>query len=222
MKSGKYAFVQFGGGVKCNMTYNEYIINSKELYHHGIKGQRWGIRRYQNKDGSLTDAGKKRYSKNLIRMHKGTQGTFLKNLGRDMYTRSVKDKVKSSITDSRIAEIQEARKIYKKKMYERDLAAFEWYDLVDSYAKKMNDFDAATMAEKKRPDLRKMIDYSTEVRIVSDYLEACSKVADDIIGEYGNVPLYNKNNSWTLRKDIGKVVKDMIDSGEIDLDRKIR
>lgn len=31
-----------------------------ELYHHGIKGQKWGIRRYQNEDGSLTPAGKKR------------------------------------------------------------------------------------------------------------------------------------------------------------------
>ena len=33
-----------------------------ELYHHGIKGQRWGFRRYQNSDGTLTEAGKKRYS----------------------------------------------------------------------------------------------------------------------------------------------------------------
>ena len=32
-----------------------------ELYHHGIKGQKWGVRRFQNKDGSLTQAGKKRY-----------------------------------------------------------------------------------------------------------------------------------------------------------------
>lgn len=30
-----------------------------DIYHYGIKGQRWGIRRYQNKDGSLTAAGKK-------------------------------------------------------------------------------------------------------------------------------------------------------------------
>lgn len=35
-----------------------------ELYHHGIKGMKWGIRRYQKKDGSLTPAGKKRYSDN--------------------------------------------------------------------------------------------------------------------------------------------------------------
>ena len=32
-----------------------------ELYHHGIKGQKWGVRRFQNKDGSLTPAGKRRY-----------------------------------------------------------------------------------------------------------------------------------------------------------------
>lgn len=31
-----------------------------ELYHHGIKGQKWGVRRYQNKDGTYTSAGKKR------------------------------------------------------------------------------------------------------------------------------------------------------------------
>lgn len=31
------------------------------LYHAGIKGMKWGVRRYQNKDGSLTPAGKKRY-----------------------------------------------------------------------------------------------------------------------------------------------------------------
>lgn len=38
---------------------------SDELYHHGIKGQKWGIRRYQNEDGTLTPAGKKRYGKDL-------------------------------------------------------------------------------------------------------------------------------------------------------------
>ena len=32
-----------------------------ELYHHGIKGQKWGVRRFQNKDGSLTPAGRRRY-----------------------------------------------------------------------------------------------------------------------------------------------------------------
>ena len=34
---------------------------NNELNHHGIKGQKWGRRRYQNQDGSLTPAGKQRY-----------------------------------------------------------------------------------------------------------------------------------------------------------------
>lgn len=34
------------------------------LAHHGIKGQRWGVRRYQNEDGSLTPAGRKKYDIN--------------------------------------------------------------------------------------------------------------------------------------------------------------
>ena len=37
------------------------LVSSQELYHHGIKGQKWGRRRFQNEDGSLTPAGKERY-----------------------------------------------------------------------------------------------------------------------------------------------------------------
>lgn len=40
-------------------------MENNELQHHGIPGMKWGIRRYQNKDGSLTKAGKKRYDKEV-------------------------------------------------------------------------------------------------------------------------------------------------------------
>lgn len=42
-------------------TYN----NTDELYHHGIIGMKWGVRRYQNKDGSLTEKGKRNYRRLL-------------------------------------------------------------------------------------------------------------------------------------------------------------
>ena len=43
------------------MSWRGYGYSGAELYHHGILGQKWGIRRYQNEDGSLTEEGKKRY-----------------------------------------------------------------------------------------------------------------------------------------------------------------
>ena len=38
------------------------IVRESSFAHFGIKSMKWGVRRYQNKDGSLTPAGKKRYS----------------------------------------------------------------------------------------------------------------------------------------------------------------
>lgn len=48
------------------MDYNYEKSTLTEMYHHGILGQKWGVRRYQNEDGTLTPAGKERYLKDEI------------------------------------------------------------------------------------------------------------------------------------------------------------
>lgn len=68
----------------------EYILSpTGELYHHGIKDMKWGRRRYQNKDGSLTPEGRKRYSK-------GDGSESAKN------TKSTKSKKLSEMSDDEI------------------------------------------------------------------------------------------------------------------------
>lgn len=43
-------------------------MNETYLAHYGVLGMKWGVRRYQNEDGSLTDAGKKRYNEDSDRL----------------------------------------------------------------------------------------------------------------------------------------------------------
>lgn len=63
------------------MSYESY------LEHHGIKGMRWGIRRYQNPDGSLKAAGQNR---NLVDRAKAGFGKVKSAIGRDLETRALR------------------------------------------------------------------------------------------------------------------------------------
>lgn len=73
-------------------------MKDDHLQHHGVKGQKWGVRRYQNKDGSLTSAGKKRAAKKQQKMDSKDRDWYYKNVnGWDLSSAKVRKKAGKQI-----------------------------------------------------------------------------------------------------------------------------
>lgn len=82
------------------------------LQHWGVKGMRWGFRRYQNADGSLTPAGKKRYDKEMGKLKE--EAKVLRNKAR---TKSKMDKLEAQ--RKKVEELRDKDKADKAKKEER-------------------------------------------------------------------------------------------------------
>lgn len=157
----------------------EYI-DDEHLEHHGILGMKWGIRRFQNKDGSLTNVGKKRYQNSdgsltaegkERYMANGSKHAYIKKPTKedlevlDRYRKNLDRKAASefdsiqSITDRKQRAKAQTDYLAKATDAEADDYAYACYGkLCTEYNNKSGDWYSGTSVSKAHADAKKDVD----------------------------------------------------------------
>ena len=109
-----------------------------ELYHYGVKGMKWGVRRYQNYDGTRTAAGKKRYGSDSS--SSGSESKLAGGIGEELA-------VYAAVYTAIFGGLAIAAKVSEKRMRKQKEAELE--DLYEN--RQIKSFDKAPKLKKKMP-----------------------------------------------------------------------
>lgn len=133
-----------------------------QLYHHGIKGQKWGVRRFQNKDGTLTKEGLKRYKDDVI-IKKGSTFQHI----------SADSNLKLGNKKTYLAKDKWDKAVYAGK-YALELAEIKNTDNIYNYTFKATQ-DLVSPSKKKRVDMFVDMYKDNPVKVGKELTEAIPK-----------------------------------------------
>lgn len=162
---------------------SEYVIVNGELMHYGVKGQKWGKRRYQNPDGTLTPEGKARYKefKKDIKQYKSLRrhvGATAKNL-----------KFRAKNASKSKDEFDEASDNYTRELSRFSFSKTKKQERIDSAEK-----DLSAVGKKYEDNMRK---YDIAKKVYDDRVKALSDHLNDVVKRHGRdsvdaIPYKNK------------------------------
>lgn len=198
---------------------------SDELYHHGIKGQRWGIRRYQNEDGSLTALGKMRYgiseARNVLASKiKSVNETRALNYKRKHLNKMTQEELDTELKRQQtLTAINEEKRRQKFAKRDTERAKKIVSDILESGAKTITSkaFNAlaSKIFDKKDPAVKNLADVLTdekatiqEIRNAKEKYEVAIKYnREKAYNEY--VQKFNKEFMDSYSKDKGATLPTM-------------
>ena len=160
---------------------------SPELYHYGVMGMKWGVRRYQNKDGSLTAAGKKRQAKRDAAISR-----YEKTISR---SQKEKDYSKKALED---IELNKKNSKYVKEKYYNDFAdaLADKQEYLTKNGEQLKDYEKLNKKQKKELTKDAIESYKHDLERAKNKIEVGQKAIKSV----KNTPIWKTSYVESERK----------------------